>query len=257
MHVLLSCSKTMNQDAALLPKGVAVTVPQFQPQAEMLASAMSVYSAEELSLMLGCSREIAADVWHCYRAFDCQSTLAPAAMRYSGSAFKELGFGSLSADDMEWANSHVTICSFLYGMLRPLDAINPYRMEAGVRLPAIADEPVIRYWRPLLTEAFIRRVEACGGTLLNLASKEMCGLFDWKLVEHKLRVVTPTFRIRIGMGRPRTTTVYSKMCRGAMSRYVILNRIKAPEALDSFEFLGFSHQISSPSEKPDYILTRG
>ena len=237
MHILLAPAKTMIAGVPM-PDGVSFSLPHFRRRAAMLASEMGRYTPAELASMLKISLRLAAGAYRWYKDFPVAETLRPAALSYDGIAFKYLGFGSLSPGDMEWANRRLTICSFLYGMLRPLDLINPYRLEGKVILPATDPATVIESWRPLLTDRLIEDVRADGGLLLNLASDEMKGFFDWKRVTAEVRVVTAAFKLG-EPGRLRTSSVYAKMCRGAMARYVIANRLNDLSRLASWDFNGF------------------
>lgn len=147
-------------------------------------------------------------------------------------------FENFSDDDLAYANSRLTICSFLYGMLRPLDLINPYRLEGNVELPCTGGKTMFEYWRPLLTDTLIEAVKASGGTLVNLASAEMKGLFDWKRVMKETHVVTPSFKV-LKDGKERNVTIYAKMCRGEMARYILKNHVNDPAGLAGFEYEGF------------------
>lgn len=128
--------------------------------------------------------------------------------------------------------------SFLYGLLRPLDAIRRYRLEGDAVLPGHDDQTMFGYWQGRLTEAFLEKIHADDGILVNLASSEMKRLFDWKRIRREARIITPEFRIREG-DRLKTIVVYTKMCRGEMTRHLIRNRIADPEMLKEFEWEGF------------------
>ena len=128
--------------------------------------------------------------------------------------------------------------SFLYGLLRPLDTIRTYRLEGDAVLPGRGDETMFSYWQSRLTDDLLGRIHADDGILVNLASGEMKRLFDWKRVCREARVITPEFRIREG-DRLKTVVVYTKMCRGEMTRHILKNRIADPATLRSFEWEGF------------------
>ena len=140
--------------------------------------------------------------------------------------------------DFEYAQQHLNITSFLYGLLRPLDAIRRYRLEGDAVLPGHDDQTMFGYWQGRLTEAFLEKIHADDGILVNLASSEMKRLFDWKRIRREARIITPEFRIREG-DRLKTIVVYTKMCRGEMTRHLIRNRIADPEMLKEFEWEGF------------------
>ena len=105
-------------------------------------------------------------------------------------------------------------------------------------LPGHDDQTMFGYWQGRLTEAFLEKIHADDGILVNLASSEMKRLFDWKRIRREARIITPEFRIREG-DRLKTIVVYTKMCRGEMTRHLIRNRIADPEMLKEFEWEGF------------------
>ena len=146
---------------------------------------------------------------------------------------------------------------FLYGLLRPCDRIRPYRLEGHVRLPeGHGGTTLFAHWRPLLTEAFIARIREQGGTLANLASAEMTKLFDWKAVEQSVRVVTPDFYTLKG-GRLKPVTVYAKMCRGEMTRFILKNRIGQPDDLKAFEWEGFAYDEAASRDGRMVFVNHG
>ena len=106
-----------------------------------------------------------------------------------------------------------------------------------MRLPGLG-EPLFDFWRTRLTDPLIEQVRADDGVLVNLASAEMKRLFDWKRLSREVRVVTPEFRIREGE-RLRTVVVYTKMCRGEMTRRLLCGRLREPDELKTFDWEGF------------------
>jgi len=175
----------------------------------------------------------------------------PAIGAYTGAVFKRIAPKDFAVDDFLFAQQHLRITSFLYGLLRPLDGIRPYRLEGDVCLPEKGGLNMFDYWRPLLTDLFIDEIKRQGGVLVNLASGEMKGLFDWKRVEREVRVVTPDFQVWKD-GRLKTVVIYAKMCRGEMVRYIIRNRIDHPDALRGFEWEGF--RLDEAHSTPDHLL---
>lgn len=152
----------------------------------------------------------------------------PAIGAYTGAVFKRILPKDFTADDFRYAQEHLHITSFLYGLLRPLDGIRPYRLEGDVRLPEKDGITMFDYWKPLLTDYFIEEIKKRGGILVNLASGEMKDLFDWKRVESEVRVVTPDFQVWKG-GKLKTVVIYAKMCRGEMVRHIIKIALDAPK----------------------------
>ncbi len=240
MQILLACAKLM-ADSSLHRDLKVSHRPVFGEQADMIASEMCRYSVSELEEMLHINHDIAVSTFRRYDRFFDKSTCMPAIGCYDGIVFKNIDAGTLSDKQLEFADRHVNICSFVYGLLRPLDAINPYRMEGCVGLPAAGTENMFDYWRPKLTEELIRRVKADDGTLVNLASNEMRKLFDWKQVCAQLNVISPEFKIE-SSGKLRTVTVYAKICRGAMTRFIIEQELRDLEGLKLFDGAGFRYE---------------
>ena len=215
------------------------TVPLYDAQAAQLAGEMATLSTEELAKLLRVNRQLAAANQLRYRRFhDDQQTAIPALLAYTGIVFKRIDPARFTAQDFEYAQEHLNITSFLYGLLRPLDAIRRYRLEGDAVLPGHDDQTMFGYWQGRLTEAFLEKIHADDGILVNLASSEMKRLFDWKRIRREARIITPEFRIREG-DRLKTIVVYTKMCRGEMTRHLIRNRIADPEMLKEFEWEGF------------------
>lgn len=237
MQLLISCAKTMSEAPACpVPR---TTLPAFADTARGLAARLAALPADELAKLLRVNPALAAENRRRYARFHDHDVAAAAAIAsYTGVVFRHLDPGSFSGEDFEFAQRHLHITSFLYGLLRPLDAIRPYRLEGNVPIPGEEDRTPFDLWPGQLTEPLLRAVVEDDGVLVNLASAEMKRLFDWRRLQREVRIITPEFRIREGE-RLRTVVVYTKMCRGAMVRHILRNRIADPEALKDFEWEGF------------------
>lgn len=236
MLTLISCAKTMK--AATGRNVPAATTPRFEAEARENALAMLQRSPEELAKLLHVNSKIAAENYLRFREFhtpDMQPT--PALCTYTGAVFKRVSVKDFTAEDFSYAQQHLLITSFLYGLLRPLDGIRLYRMEGKLRLHE--NRTMFDYWKPLLTDYLIAAVKRQGSVLVNLASAEMKDLFDWKKVEEAVTIVTPEFQVRKG-DQLKTVVMYAKMCRGEMTRFILKNRIEQPDDLRSFEWEGFT-----------------
>jgi len=227
------------------------TEPTFQSQANDNAMQMLNYSVEELCEMLHINRDMALENWKRFRSFHDNSIRQPAAFCYDGMVYQRLAPETLSDSELRYANDHLMISSFLYGILRPLDIINKYRLEGNVILPNNNSKSMFDFWKPILTDWFINKIKADDGILIYLASDEMRNLFDWKRVKSEVKVITPTFKVDKN-GKLKTIVIYTKMCRGAMARYIIKNRITNIDELKSFEYEGFS--IDDSNEEWNYVL---
>ena len=132
MQILLACAKIMNE--ATETKTPLVTKPKFLKEAEHFALLMSQRTVDELMDMFHCSRQLAIENKLRYERFFAENESLPAILAYYGQAYKCLSANHLSSDDFLYAQHHLWIASFLYGLLRPLDMIHPYRMEGKVEL---------------------------------------------------------------------------------------------------------------------------
>lgn len=247
MLILISCAKTMASRCTLaVPR---ITVPEFDTQAVRNALELSQYSSSELENLLRVNPKIAAENRLRFHDFCSeQNRPMPAIGAYTGAVFKRIRPEDFTADDFLYAQDHLRITSFLYGLLRPLDGIKPYRLEGDVRLSENGGVSMFDYWKPLLTDCFIEDIKSCGGVLVNLASAEMKGLFDWRRVEQEVRVISPEFQVRKD-GQLKTIVIYAKMCRGEMVRFILKNRIERVEDLRGFTWEDFvlDEQLSTDS----------
>ena len=197
MQLLLSCAKTMTERSSVpTPR---TTRPAYRSEASELAAGLATLPTDELARLLRVNRRIAAENRLRYGRFHGDDDAAiPALTAYTGIVFKRIDPASFSAADLEYAQEHLNITSFLYGVLRPLDAIRPYRLEGDAVLPGHDEQTLFAYWHERLTDALLDKIRRDDGILVNLASGEMKRLFDWKRVCREVRVITPEFRIREG-----------------------------------------------------------
>ncbi len=251
MQIILASAKIMNEQAAV-PDGVAVSTPLFLQQAQSLARDMMQYPADALAGMLGCSRAIASQTRLRYLRFNDPREALPAILAYHGQAYKHLRAEMLDADTLRHAQGHLWVMSFLYGLLRPLDDIRPYRLERAVELPC-AGGTMFDYWKPRLTQVLIDSVKADDGILIHLATEEFQRLVDWKRVKEEVRVVQPLFLVRKG-DTLKVQAVWAKTCRGAMTRMILQERLSHPDELSAFQYEGFTYNPTSSEEnQPCFI----
>lgn len=260
MQILLANAKIMNTAAALrkVRSGDCTpwTEPQFQAVANQLALEMAACDVDTLERELDCSRKLAAENWQRYQDFFTAEKL-PAILAYNGQAYKHLKAATLGDEALRFGQQHLWITCFLYGLLRPMDAVVPYRMEHTVHLPSTGGRPINQYWRRppsvpptggKITDVLIDSVKADDGVLLHLSTEEYEHLFDWPRVCREVRVVHPLFYVRQssllsggsrGAGSLKMQAVWAKACRGAMVRFVLQNQITTPDELCAFSHEGF------------------
>lgn len=258
MQIILASAKIMRERARskCCPE-IIPGEPRFLKQARMLASELARKSGGQLSELFSCSAAIGEQNRQRFQIFGSdEAEIMPAILTYYGQAYKHLDAETLSAEDLEWANSHLWISSCLYGLLRPLDGINTYRMEGGFTMESTAGERVNDFWKPLLTDLLIESVKADDGVLIYLDTEEFRALFNWKRVLAEITVIEPEFHI-IKNGKLTTPAVWAKTCRGAMTRYIIEHRLTDPAQLTNFSYKGFAFSeqtLSAPGSHGSWTL---
>ena len=254
MLILLSGAKTMSDSSKVVAP--FSTEPRFREEAAAVALQMSQFSVEDLERMLRVNSKIAVENYRRFQEFHSEDVKElPALLAYTGIVFKRLNPKDFSEADYRYAQEHLRLTSFCYGLLRPLDKIRLYRLEGDVVLPELGEQSMFAYWKSRLTDAFIDDIKKAGGVLCNLASDEMRGLFDWKRVEKEVRVITPEFHIWKN-GKLSTIVVYTKMSRGEMARFILKNRLENPEDLKGFVWEGFEFNEALSNEK-EFVFTNG
>jgi hypothetical protein len=189
-----------------------------------------------------------------FRAFNPRARKGvQAAFAFAGDVYEGLRARELDADGLEYAQSHLRILSGLYGLLRPLDCIQPYRLEMGVRLKTARGATLYDFWGDRIAKALNKEGSGhADPTLVNLASQEYFGAVDARAL--KLPVLACSFRDVKG-GEARVLAFFAKKARGAMARFAIDERLDRAEGLKDFTGMGYrySKQLSSRHE---WVFTR-
>ena len=161
--------------------------------------------------------------------------------------------GHLDDDELAGAQNHLRILSGLYGVLRPMDAIEPYRLEMGSRLKTERGKTLYDYWGPRLSEALNMQADAVGSkALVNCASQEYFGAVDRDTLA--MPVITPVFK-EIKDGKARIVSFFSKKARGAMARHIVQNRLTDPVDLQGFTAGGYRYKADG-SDSETMLFTR-
>ncbi len=217
------------------------TQPDFQQEANELAQIAGALKVPELQKLMGISENLARLNAERFAEFG-ELDRKPAALAFAGDTYQGLEAGSLSEDEMRWAQDHLRILSGLYGLLRPLDAIEPYRLEMGSRLQTERGKTLYDYWGSTIADALNAQGSAVGSDLLvNCASQEYFGAVDPEAL--RLRVITPVF-MEMKNGEAKVVSFYAKKARGAMARYILQNRLTDPAALKEFDLGGYAHDAT-------------
>lgn len=252
MQILLASAKIMREGCRC--NGIAATRPLFEKVAAEFAADLSRMTLDEVADAFSCSMKIAQLNLERYKILGTEEAeLTPAIFAYFGQAYKHLKADELSAEDLKWSCSHLWISSCMYGLLRPSDVINQYRMDGSFVLPSSCGGKVSDFWKSRLTDLLIESVLADDGILIYLDTDEYRALFDWKRVISRVRVIEPVFHVSKG-DKLTTPAVWAKTCRGAMTRYIIENRITDTEDINSFNVNGFQYDSSlSVPDRPVFV----
>jgi cytoplasmic iron level regulating protein YaaA (DUF328/UPF0246 family) len=249
MLILLSPAKTVDFSPA--PEDLATTAPQFEADIEVLLQRCRELSVESLRGLMKISEPLAELNHQRFQEMSLPFTAENSKaclLAFQGDVFKQLDAPSLSKSDLEWSQDRLRILSGFYGLLRPMDLIQPYRLEMGTRLSNPRGKNLYEFWGNQLvdslnTEHAARPVAA----VLNLASNEYIKAVPRQRLEPPM--VTAVFQ-EIRDGQPKPIGFLAKKARGMMARFVVQERIIDPEGIKDFtaEGYGFRPDLSSAEE---------
>ena len=222
-------------------EGVQGSEPELLGEANALARVARKLKVADLRRLMSISEDLAKlnrDRFAVFTDAPDAAVTKPAALAFAGDTYIGLEAKTLDADALRWAQDHLRILSGLYGVLRPLDLIQPYRLEMGSRLKTRRGASLYDWWGAQISGALNRAAEqADTGILVNCASVEYFGVVD--LAALRLRVITPVFLEERG-GERKIISFLAKKARGAMARFIVENRLRDPEALKAFDTGGYA-----------------
>jgi uncharacterized protein len=241
MLTVISPAKRLDETRRDLPHGVEPTEPMFATDAAKLAKIARGLSVAELRGLMGISEPLAklnAERFAAFKAKPATVAVKPAAYCFDGDTYAGLEAKTLDADALRWAQGRLRILSGLYGLLRPLDLIQPYRLEMGSRLANPKGADLYAFWGQRIAKALNAAGEEAGtAVLVNCASQEYFGAVDLRAL--KLRVVTPVFLEGRGE-EAKVVSFFAKKARGAMARFIAERRLTDPEDLRGFDIGGYA-----------------
>jgi hypothetical protein len=240
MLFLLSPAKSLDYETPL--GEVPHTQPQFKAQSQALIEVLRTQSPQQIASLMDLSDALSALNVARYAAWSPRSTLRnarPAVLAFNGDVYEGLQARTLPVADLEWAQQHVAILSGLYGVLRPLDLLQPYRLEMGTRLATPQGSNLYQFWGSSIAQHLNQRLRAdTSPVVVNLASQEYFKAVDRKTL--KAPVVECVFEDYKG-GAYKVISFHAKRARGLMARYAIEHRITTPEGLKHFDSEGYAH----------------
>jgi uncharacterized protein len=254
MLAILSPAKTINIEKSNNTN--LYTKPEFIKEAGILIDELTNYLPPDMEGLMKINSQLAEENFIRHINWSEEHDLSnakQAILAYNGAVYQGLNGSSLSEGQLRFANAHFRILSGLYGSLRPLDLVKPYRLEMATKLKVEPYKNLYGFWKQRLTEYFQKELDKQNDNILiDLASKEYSSAIDVGKINAK--VITPVFK-DYNRGTYKVVTIYAKRARGLMSRYIIENGIVEPEALKEFDAEGYSFN-EYMSTAADWVFTR-
>jgi len=250
---LLSPAKSLDYET---PVGdVPHTLPQFVPQSQALIEVLRQKSPQQIAELMDLSDALSALNVARYEAWRPKFTTKnskQAVLAFNGDVYEGLDAKTLNAKELDWAQNHVCILSGLYGVLRPLDWMQPYRLEMGTTLQTDKGSNLYKFWGPQIAQHLNERLAADKTpVIVNLASQEYFKAVDRKTL--KARVIECMFEDFKG-GKYKIISFNAKRARGLMARYAVKNKITHPEGLLKFDLEGYAYDAAV--SEPDRLVFR-
>lgn len=254
MLVVISPAKTLDYDTP--PITSTHSQPVFLDDAEALIGELRALSPPQVSELMGISAKL-GDLnfgrfldWQ--RPFN-RKNAKQALLAFKGDVYTGLDAETLDEDGLGWAQGHLRILSGLYGLLRPLDLMQPYRLEMGTRFANARGKNLYEFWDGKITDALNKLLKKDSTpVLVNLASNEYFSAVQRERVAAD--IVTPVFKDWKG-GKYKVISFYAKKARGQMTRYIIDNRITDPEAIKAFDVDGYQYNPAMSSAR-EWVFVR-
>lgn len=230
------------------------TTPKFLDKSNGLIKELKRLSSEDIGKLMKLSVNLAELNYTRYQSFKTPFNLKnakQAAYAFKGDTYVGLDFDSFNKNQVKYAQKHLRILSGLYGILRPLDLIQPYRLEMGTRFKALGEKNLYGIWKNELTDDLSTELKK-EKILINLASKEYFSAIDLNKLDAK--VITPVF-MEEKNGNFKIISFNAKRARGMMSQYIIKNKIEDVEDLKNFDMDNYKYN-KTLSEDNDFVFTR-
>lgn len=252
MLLILSPAKALDYDTP--PTTARATQPLFVEQAAELIGILRTKSPQEVAALMDLSDALAQLNVARYQAWE--PTFGPhnskqAVLAFNGDVYEGLDARTLSEEDLDWLQQHVCILSGLYGVLRPLDWMQPYRLEMGTRLVTPRGRNLYQFWGTRIAEYLSQRAAEDDGIVVNLASEEYFKAVDPKAL--RARVVSCVFEERRGSGY-KVISFLAKRARGLMTRWAALHRVRQVEELRGFDAEGY--RWTADASTPERLVFR-
>jgi len=253
MLILISPAKTLDYETP--PQTEICTQPDFLEEAASLVKGLSKLSEDEVADLMGISPKLAKlnkERFGNWATPFTEKNAKQAALAFKGDVYAGMKAWEFDADDFAYAQKTLRILSGLYGLLRPLDLMQPYRLEMGTVYPNPRGKDLYEFWGDRLAEAIDEAVAANGSDLLvNLASQEYFKAA--RAGKLKAKVVSPVFKDEKN-GKYKIISFYAKKARGLMSAYLIRNRVTKAEEIAGFDFAGYRYSAEDSTKDAPVFL---
>ena len=254
MIAVISPAKTLDYESRCPP--LPVSRPDFLDDSEILIKSLRRKRRPELQALMGISENLAALNHERYRdwhlPFD-EDNARPALLAFKGDVYTGFSLDDYTRRDFEFAQRHLRILSGLYGVLRPLDLMQPYRLEMGTPLRTSRGRDLYAFWDATITHALnLAIAESKSAVLVNLASQEYYRSVQEGALEAE--VITPIFK-DLKNGRYKIISFHAKKARGLMADFLVRERIRKPERLKEFDRAGYTYR-EDLSEGNEWVFTR-
>ncbi len=255
MLIVISPAKKLDYDTPAPTE--QATLPELLDESKQLIDILKDYSAERIAGLMKLSDRLAQLNYERYQAWTPKITkdkAKQALFAFKGDVYAGLNADQFEAGDIAFAQDHLRMLSGLYGVLRPLDLMLPYRLEMGTSLPNPRGRNLYDFWGDMITEKLNEALAAQGDdVLINLASNEYFKAVRPKKL--KGRIITPQFKEHRDDGSYKMIGIYAKKARGLMSRYLITERLSDPEQLKAFDYAGYAYNPDL-SKGDTWVFTR-
>jgi cytoplasmic iron level regulating protein YaaA (DUF328/UPF0246 family) len=253
MLIVLSPAKTL--DYSVDPRSNH-TAPQFLSQSSKLIKNLKEKEPKDIASLMGLSDKLATLNFDRYQSWKAAKSVSldakPSMLVFKGDVYQGLNAEDFNNKELKFAQKHLRILSGLYGILRPMDIMKPYRLEMGTKLETSKGKNLYEFWGELVQNNVIEELSSQKSDLLiNLASKEYFSVLG-KMPEF-INVVSPVFR-DYKNGKYKIISFYAKKARGLMARWVIQNKVTDFEELINFDLAGYEYsKAESTSSEPVFL----
>lgn len=254
MLAIISPAKTLDFES-VVPKKLPHFQPHFLTQSQQLIDICRELTPADIGSLMSISDKLAglnAARFAEWQQNHNENNAKAAVYAFKGDVYTGLEIESLNEDDVLFAQQHLRILSGLYGLLTPLDLIQPYRLEMGTKLANPKGKDLYAFWQGVITPVLQQAIDEQGGILINLASDEY-----YKSVQEqqlKAQIIKPIF-LDNKNGKYKVISFYAKKARGLMCRYLIQHRLSDVEQLKEFDLGGYWFD-SAASTKTEFVFKR-